>query len=139
MILGVGHAAYGVRNLEDSLSFYVDQLGLEEAFRLYRDDGTLWIVYLYTGEGSFIELFPENDVREATQARYKHLCLVVDDMSLTLDDLKQRGLEPLGPPSVGKDGNTQAWVRDPDGNPIELMQISPDSDQGRVVRERGNR
>ena len=54
-------------------------------------------------------------------------------VSATLDDLRQSGLEPIDPPSVGKDGNTQAWVRDPDGNLIELMQIARDSDQGRVV------
>jgi lactoylglutathione lyase len=54
-------------------------------------------------------------------------------MSLTLDDLKKRGLDPLGQPSVGKDGNTQAWLRDPDGNLIELMQVAPTSDQGNHV------
>lgn len=137
MILGIGHAAYGVKDLDASLRFYADQLGLEKAFTLTRDDGSLWIVYLYAGDGTFIELFPEKKPPLAAQgASYKHLCLRVDDMSLTLDDLKKRGLVPLGPPSVGKDGNTQAWVRDPDGNPIELMQIAPESDQAKAVAAR---
>ena len=134
MILGIGHSAYGVQDIDASLAFYVDQLGLEKAFELRRDDGTLWIVYVYCGGGSFVELFPGEDVTERPNTdSYKHLCLRVDDMTATLDDLRQRGLEPIDPPSVGKDGNTQAWVRDPDGNLIELMQIAPDSDQGRVV------
>jgi lactoylglutathione lyase len=136
MILGIGHSAFGARDLEASLSFYIDQLGLEKAFELHRGDGSLWLVYLYCGDGSFIELFPEDEVTERSDlASYKHLCLRVDDMSLTLDDLAQRGLNPLNPPSVGKDGNTQAWLEDPDGNLIELMQIDADSDQGRIVAQ----
>jgi catechol 2,3-dioxygenase-like lactoylglutathione lyase family enzyme len=59
MVLGIGHAAYGVKDLQASLHFYVDQLGLEKAFALNRDDGSLWIVYLYAGHNSFVELFPE--------------------------------------------------------------------------------
>ncbi len=134
MITGIAHAAYGVKDLEASLQFYTAQLGLERAFELRRDDGSLWIVYLACGDGTFIELFPETNVtKQPETASYKHLCLRVDDTRATLDAMKRRGLEPLNPPSVGKDGNTQAWVRDPDGNPIELMEIAPDSEQGRFI------
>jgi len=140
MVLGIGHAAYGVRNLDASLHFYADQLGLEEAFRLHRDDGSLWIVYLYAGDSSFVELFPGDEAAgQPKGASYKHLCLRVDDMTKTLADLQTRGLVPLGPASVGKDGNTQAWLRDPDGNLIELMQIAPSSDQGRHVAAHAKR
>ena len=34
-------------------------------------------------------------------------------------------------PGFGSDGNVQAWIRDPDGRDIELMQLSPDSEQAR--------
>lgn len=133
MVTGIGHAAYGVSDLNASLRFYCEQLGLRKAFELHRDDGTLWIVYLYAGNRSFIELFPESEVPRQEGGSYRHLCLIVDDMAATLRAMKIAGLEPLNPPSVGKDGNTQAWVRDPDGNPIELMQIAPDSDQARAI------
>ena len=136
MILGIGHAAYGVADLEVSLRFYVEQLRLEKAFHLNRPDGSLWIVYLYVGDGAFIELFPEHEAPGTNAGSYKHLCLRVDDMDRTLDDLKDRGLELLGPASVGSDGNTQAWLADPDGNLIELMQIAPDSLQGTVLADR---
>jgi len=133
MILGVGHSAYAVGDMDASMRFYVEQLGLEESFQLHRDDGSLWIVYLYTGNGSFIELFPEDEPPAENTGSYKHLCLQVDDMTQTLAELEHRKLEPLGPASVGKDGNTQAWLADPDGNLIELMQIAPDSLQGKVL------
>ncbi len=137
MITGIGHCAYSVRDLDASLEFYVKGLGMDDAFRLHGEDGAVWIVYLYAGNGAFVELFPGREGAEDGSTRdgqsYRHLCLAVDDMSLTLDDLSQKGIEPLGPPSVGKDGNTQAWLKDPDGNPIELMQIAPTSEQGRFL------
>jgi lactoylglutathione lyase len=136
MILGTGHTAYAVGDLEAALKFYVEQLGLEEAFRIDRPDGSLWIIYIYAGNGSFIELFPEDTPPDENKGSYKHLCLQVDDMNRTLQEMSERGIEPLGPSSVGMDGNTQAWFADPDGNKIELMQISPDSLQGRVLAEK---
>lgn len=140
MITGIAHAAFAVKDLEASVKFYSGQLGLERAFELHRDDGSLWIVYLSCGDGTFIELFPESHVtKQPDAASYKHLCLRVDDMNATLDALKLRGLEPNNPPSVGKDGNTQAWITDPDGNPIELMEIAPDSDQGRFIAKTSRR
>ncbi|WP_201382829.1 VOC family protein [Ktedonobacter sp. SOSP1-52] len=48
-----------ISNLEHSLDFYCNKLGLREAFRLDRE-GTPspWIVYLQIAPGHFIELFP---------------------------------------------------------------------------------
>jgi hypothetical protein len=34
---------------------------------------------------------------------------------------------------MGLDFNTQAWVKDPDGNPIELMQLAPESPQRAIA------
>ena len=38
-------------------------------------------------------------------------------------------------PKLGLDHNWQAWISDPDGNKIELMQLAEDSPQRRVARE----
>ena len=130
MIMGISHTAYGVADLETSLGFYVDGLGFTEVFRFDHEDGTPWLIYLHAGGTTFIELFPEGSVSEAGDTSYKHLCLQVDDLDATLAEMATRGMEPLGPASQGRDGNLQAWFRDPDGNPIEFMQITPDSPQG---------
>jgi hypothetical protein len=50
-------------------------------------------------------------------------------MSATLSELAARGSEIAKAPTVGLDHNLQYWIDDPDGNPIELMQIMPDSPQ----------
>lgn len=141
MVRGLGHAAFGVADLNKSLEFYCGQLGLREAFRLYRDEAPdkPWIVYLQVCEEDFIELFPDPGVaapggRQNYRApvSYRHLCLLVDDMAATLADLKAKGVAIDRGPQVGKDHNTQAWITDPDGNPIELMQISVESPQAKA-------
>ena len=50
-------------------------------------------------------------------------------MSATLRELAAQSLEIAKAPIVGLDHNLQNWIDDPDGNPIELMQIMPDSPQ----------
>lgn len=139
MISGIGHAAYGVSDLDRSLAFYCGGLGLREAFRLYNDRGETWIVYIQVQGLDFIELFPDPRVRGGAPAEhaYRHLCLMVDDMDATLADLSARGVTADGPKRQGKDHNWQAWLTDPDGNRIELMQIMPESPQQAAANGRG--
>lgn len=135
MITSIGHVAFRVTNLQRALDFYCSKLGFSEAFRLDQEgQPSPWIVYIQIAPGSFIELFPDPPNAAAlpphdTQASYKHVCLLVDDMSATLRDLAARGLEITGSPTQGVDTNLQYWITDPDGNAIELMQIMPTSPQ----------
>ena len=125
MITGFYHLALSVTDLDKALQFYQGALGGTEYFRLNREDGSLMLVYLTLGKSGYIELFPgatekANDC-PAGKAGYKHLCLEVDDMDRTVADLARHGIVPESGPRQGKDGNIQAWIRDPDGNRIELM------------------
>jgi lactoylglutathione lyase len=133
VITAIGHAAFGVSDLERSLDFYVRGLGLREAFRLDNDRGETWIVYLQVQGLDFLELFPEGrpraDGAPAAHPSFRHLCLMVDDIQTTLAELEARGVAADGPARQGRDHNWQAWLTDPDGNRIELMQISPHSPQ----------
>ncbi len=126
MITGIYHVAYSVTDLDKSMHFSQGALGCKEYFRLNRDDGSLMLVYLQVGASqNFIELFPGGAARTEPEpkglAGYRHLCLEVDDMDKTLADLARHGVKPETGPLTGKDGNVQAWIRDPDGNRIELM------------------
>ncbi|MBA2391613.1 MAG: VOC family protein [Ktedonobacteraceae bacterium] len=130
MITGLGHLAFRITNLERSLDFYCNKLGLREAFRLDREgEPSPWIVYLQVAPNQFIELFPgaTGDVPSRQGTGYNHFCLVVDDMQATLHELAEHGLPISGQPQQGIDHNWQYWIDDPDGNAIELMQIVPES------------
>lgn len=144
MITGIGHAAFGVRDIEQSLHFYCDILGFQRAFELKNVNPNRppsdipQIYYLFIGNGQFLELFPNPPAAEqpatganrpgGNSASYRHLQFEVDDMQRTVTELESRGLPPSqNPPRLGKDGNWQYWITDPDGNRFELMQIMPDS------------
>lgn len=130
MITGIAHAAFRVENLDASIAFYTNILGLKEAFRLVNDEGEPWLVYLQINANTFIELFPHGTQKTPLTREsigFAHLCLHVNDMTATLAELRKRGLPCPGEPSLGQDGNWQYWINDPDGNPIESMQIMPDS------------
>jgi lactoylglutathione lyase len=138
-ITDIGHGAYGVADVEASLAFYT-LLGIEEAFRLTRDDGSLMLAYLHVAGDRFIEIFPGGPAAaeraEPKTYSYRHLCLVSDDIRADVEHLRSHGVTIDVEPKLGRDGNTQAWVKDPDGNPIELMQLDPQSPQAAVAAGR---
>lgn len=122
-IMGIGHVAYNVSDMNASLDFYVNRLGFEHSFSISRDDGTPWIEYLRVAPGQFIELFYSDKAPEG--GYYNHLCLQVEDCVQTVEALMKNGVVIDVMPKQGKDLNVQAWIRDPDGNKVELMQLSP--------------
>jgi len=122
----LGHIAYGVRDLRKTLDFYCGGLGFQELFTIDNDDGEPWLVYVKVSEREFLEFFPtKEDIPRG--GSYQHLCLHVEDIHSELETLKSRGVTPDGPVSLGRDGNHQAWLTDPDGNRIELMQLNPEA------------
>ncbi|MEG0505835.1 MAG: VOC family protein, partial [Raoultibacter sp.] len=93
--------------------------------------------YLYVGTSQFVELFygGKNGYHwDVTDRAYNHVCFTVDDMDSTLKAIVDAGYSLVKPPKVGCDGNHQAWIDDPDGVRIEIMQLGPDSPQSKVIK-----
>jgi catechol 2,3-dioxygenase-like lactoylglutathione lyase family enzyme len=136
MIKGIAHVAYTVSDMEKALHFYCDQLGFQKAFEIRDDEGKPWINYIKVSKNQFIELFYGGKKRETSQneAGFSHLCLEVDDIQKVAEDLKKKNVVLDVDPKQGKDFNWQCWIRDPDGNRIELMQISEKSPQYKSSR-----
>lgn len=126
MIVGMAHACFVVSDLERSLSFYRDQLGLPEAFSFINDAGHRHGVYLHLGGRNFIELFEGTVEPPATDQSYKHICLEVKDIEGTVADLRSKGVE-VSDPKLGTDQSWQAWIVDPDGNRMELHEYTASS------------
>ena len=139
-ITRLAHVAIKVADIDNSLRYYRDGLECPEMFRLEKN-GRLWIVYLKLTETQFIELFPDavgQNPPFGTNA-IDHLCVEVSDLEAVVQQILANGIEvyrwvetPAGLDLLsagadaitwGADENRQAWLRDPDGNRIELMQM----------------
>ncbi|HEU5315103.1 MAG TPA: VOC family protein [Chloroflexota bacterium] len=120
------HVAFRVRDFDASIKWYGEALGAVEAFRATRDDGSPQLVYLEFGPGQFVELFPngKNPIEQpADPIGYGHLCLQVEDLDTTLKHFAALGVAPLAAPRTGTAGQKLAFIKDLDGNRIELMEI----------------
>ena len=135
MITGIAHNAVTVRDMQESLRFYTEALGFRKAFEINRpENGEPWIVYLNIAPGQFLELFyggVRDNLWRDDLIGFNHFCFEVDDIFRTVERVRDTGYAIDIEPKQGADLNWQAWVTDPNGIRIELMQIDPNSPQAR--------
>ena len=131
-ISGIAHCAYNVTDMQAALDFYVGKLGMKHAFSLTRPDGTPWIEYIKVAPGQFIELFYADHPFDNGRHAYNHLCLQVPSCKEAEKQLIEAGVTIEVPLKQGSDHNYQLWIRDPDGNRVEVMEISPLSPQSKA-------
>ena len=138
MITDLGHPAFAAHDVDATLRFY-GILGIEEAFRLHNDDGSLMLVYLHVAGDRFIEVFPGGPPPDPDREQsFEHICLLTDDIHAAVERLRENGAPIDHEPLLGLDGNPQAWTHDPDGNQIELMQLSEESPQWQTAHPAQN-
>lgn len=115
------HAMVRVRDLDASLAFFRDGLGLVETRRRDYSDGRFTLVYLGAPENpeSEIELTWNYDDEDYGSARnFGHLAFAVDDIYAACAHLQSLGVTINRPPRDGR----MAFVRSPDQISIELLQ-----------------
>ena len=135
-VAGIGHVAIRVKDVERTLAFYVEKLGFKEMFRLEREE-KLWIVYLRITDTQFLEVFPDaigDRAPEREANGLNHVCLEVTDIDDAIAELVRAGVALAREKQLGADGNFQAWIEDPDGNRIELMQMAAGSMQREAIK-----
>jgi lactoylglutathione lyase len=125
------HTMVRVRDLDASLHFYCDLLGLQEVRRTENEAGRFTLVFLAAPknlEQSAAERSPELELTynwdpETYQGgrNFGHLAYKVDDIYAACQRLMDGGVVVNRPP---RDGN-MAFVRSPDGISIELLQDGP--------------
>ena len=134
VVESLGHVGLAISDVQPALHFYIDQLGLKEAFRLNYPDGKPNLIYLRVADtDTFVELFPgKKTPAPVGTSIVNHLGFFVKDLQATLHALKDRGY-PLPEDVFEKAKKVQAdntllyFLKDPDGNKIELSQLRPDS------------
>ena len=137
MIQRLSHVTIYVLDQDEAYDFYINKLGFPEMMRLKKDDGSVWLVYLRITDEQYLEVFPGADGDRAPgwdANGLNHVCLTVDNIDPVLALVKAAGLTLLMPLKTAVDGNRQAWLEDPDGNRIELMEMAPDSLQYKAIK-----
>ena len=115
------HTMVRVTDIDASLAFYCDALGLEELKRYDSEEGRFTLVFLAApGDGSAqVELTYNWDPEELDGGRnFGHLAYEVEDVYALCQKLMDAGVTISRPP---RDGH-MAFVRSPDGISIELLQ-----------------
>jgi catechol 2,3-dioxygenase-like lactoylglutathione lyase family enzyme len=135
MIRQLAHLNFATNDLGRMIEFYVNKLGMKVKFTLNNKKGQPFGYYLECGNTTFIEVFDQamaveqwgGKVEELTAGtRYKHFCLEVTGLDEYCKMLKCNGVD-VSEIALGMDNSRQAWITDPDGNRIELMEYSPSS------------
>lgn len=115
------HTMVRVSDLDESLDFYCNKLGLVELRRYDSEAGRFTLVFLAApgDEEAQVELTHNWDPEEYGEGRnFGHLAYRVDDIYATCQKLMDRGVTINRPP---RDGH-MAFVRSPDNISIELLQ-----------------
>jgi len=115
------HTMVRVSDLEASIDFYCNQLGLKELRRYDNDQGRFSLIFLAApgDEEAQVELTYNWDPENYSGGRnFGHLAYAVDDIYETCQHLLDSGVTINRPPRDGR----MAFVRSPDGISIELLQ-----------------
>lgn len=143
MIRRLAHVCLITNHLDRQTAFYRDKLNMPVKFRFTNAEGQIFGAYLDSGDSSFIEIFDQElaakqwggDLRPLHEGnRYSHFCLEVTGLADLRATLLERGVD-VGEIRTSLDQSLQAWLIDPDGNRVELMEYTHRSWQLQAKRE----
>jgi methylmalonyl-CoA epimerase len=128
----IDHIGIAVKDIQSVLGFYAEALGLENlGYEVVESQGVR-VAFLPVGESRFELLEPLN--AESPVAKFidkrgegiHHICLDVDDVSESLEDMKQRGLQLIDKaPRPGAHHKMVAFVH-PKASSGVLIELSMD-------------
>lgn len=119
------HTMIRVKDLDRSVRFYTEVLGLTEQRRMVLEKADATLVFLSDDAGHHaIELTFNHDGRDYELGnQFGHFALGVPDLEAARAELAARGIEfSRGPYRVSTGGSLIAFIRDPDGVEIELIE-----------------
>ena len=119
------HTMIRVKDLDRSVRFYTDLLGLREERRKVLEKADATLVFLTDDAGHHaIELTYNHDGRDYELGnQFGHFALGVPDLEGARTELATHGVEfSRGPYQVSAGGSMIAFIRDPDGIEIELIE-----------------
>lgn len=143
MIKSFHHTALSVTNLDRSIQFYRDLLGMKVDWRIDHKKGETFekivglkgvdVSYaMLSGWGGRIEIFeyhsPPGEAyppdRGVNDQGITHFAFEVDEIDRLYGELASRGVRFNSPPQVVRPGVKAAYFHDPDGITVELVEYS---------------
>lgn len=115
------HTMVRVSDVDASLDFYCNGLGLQELHRIDNDAGKFTLIFLAApgDDEAQVELTHNWDPEEYDEGRnFGHLAYAVDDIYATCQHLLDTGVTINRPPRDGR----MAFIRSPDNISVELLQ-----------------
>ena len=117
------HTCYRITDIDRSVEFY-EKLGFEELRRMPIRDEAVNVFMGLPGDGDRLELTHNFGVDSYELGTgYNHIAITAEDLDATLGRLEDQGIEPERPKyQVREGGSFIAFVRDPDGYRVELIE-----------------
>ncbi len=146
MIIRMNHSGLVVKDIDASISFYRDALGMEVTGRRDRNGGTIESLVGYSpcvlkaanlaiGDGTTLELLQylepppaERPTEERAVLGGSHVAFDVEDIQGVFQRLLSHGARKLNPPVESAPGRWVCYLQDPDGNWVELIDAAASAD-----------
>ena len=122
--VALNHVALSVENFDEAMKFYTSALGLKEGFAFRDANGAPILAYLQINGHTFLELQPATPTRPPGLS---HVGFEVDDMSAAITQFRKAGLKVQDPFLSERTRARLANATDPNGVPLELLELPPDS------------
>jgi glyoxylase I family protein len=121
------HVVLRCRDQNRAYDFYTRILGLGEERRIAQ----IGLIQLRAGR-SMIDLVPASDPRVESGLNVDHVCIGVEtrDLKLVAGYLREQSVEVTGEPAMrygARGAGLSIYIRDPEGNVVELKQVPTDS------------
>ena len=124
-ITGVAHAAFYTKDVESARKFYKDFLGYAEPFSLMAANGKdLALTFIKINDRQYVEVFPE---KKQGGNRMYHFAVETTDAEAMRKYLASKGIKVPEKTPVGKTGNSNYFVTDPNGTICEIVQYESNS------------
>ncbi len=120
------HTCLNVADLDRSIAFYQRHMGLKFVSRREIKQNNAEIAFLQDDSGSAIELTHWRDKATLTEGdNFDHIAFAVQDVRGVVDELRANEVTiAMEPFSLGTSTSKIAFIKDPDGNWLELIERS---------------
>jgi len=122
--LKILHTCLNVSDMDRSIDFYTNRIGLTFVNRREIKENNAEIAFLKDETGNAIELTHWRDKKTLAEGdNFDHIAFEVNEIQKTVDSLRNQGVTiAMEPYSLRGSTSKIAFIKDPDGNWLELIQ-----------------